>query len=577
MGLAPAASRRLKALRIPILAILFSFVTLAVASGSSTSSSKRKVAQISAEGSAPPLEMPSVNVLAKDLGYDPKDLRKAVDDFALALSQGSASVPLKRLCAKDEDTCRLVRDFQDQAQDAKRDRQRARRTVKRFRVNEGNIDQAQRFDFQVLVNSLRVENEARLTDLAQKALSVKDCPRNLSAALAVKAEEYFPAEGSRKLARQLLDHTRPCLDPKSYLYERLHLRGGLYGIYDGDLVRAKSLLRAAKFSVDQTERYRVLYWLGWLAHNEKVKPQENEDWLSLQREFPLSFYSIDSSVRMGKDPMELIKSRPVQGVSRTAEDDPELNRMIRWLEALYVFKKPSAVARWASWIVRASEGELSGEILHYLGTIKIAAGMYRSNISMLFSYFRKNPESLNKESLLLLYPRPYYNLIQGAARGRIDTFLVLGLVRQESAFDPRAVSRAKAKGLMQIIPQTARRLASQGHRKLMNEKENTEMGVRYLLQLGEKFDGSAELVLAGYNAGPQRVVEWLQRNPNRAANPLLWNDLIPFMETRDYVASILRNNYIYARLYDPSVPVASGVFSSSLVQELIRETPKTGP
>jgi soluble lytic murein transglycosylase len=212
-------------------------------------------------------------------------------------------------------------------------------------------------------------------------------------------------------------------------------------------------------------------------------------------------------------------------------------------------------------------------VLHYLSTLKVASGMYRSNISMLFAYFKKNPQALNQEGLKLLYPRPYYSLIEQASKGRIDTFLVLGLVRQESAFDARAVSPAKAKGLMQIIPQTARRLASQGHRKLMNEKDNTQMGVKYLLQLGEKFNGSAELVLAAYNAGPMKVEAWLKRNPNRSNDLLLWNDLIPYMETRDYVTSILRNNYLYARLYGTEA-TDEKMFSSALVRELLASTNK---
>jgi soluble lytic murein transglycosylase len=210
------------------------------------------------------------------------------------------------------------------------------------------------------------------------------------------------------------------------------------------------------------------------------------------------------------------------------------------------------------------------DVLHYLSTLKVAAGLYRSSISMLFSYFRKNPQALNQEGLRLLYPRPYYSLIEDASKGRIDNFLVLGLMRQESAFDPRAVSPAKAKGLMQIIPGTARRLASQGHKKLLNEKDNTQMGVKYLVQLGNRFDGHAELVLAAYNAGPHRVDEWLKRNPTRAANPLLWNDLIPYMETRDYVVSILRNNYLYARLYGGEAETTTHEnLESALVKDLL--------
>lgn len=519
------------------------------------------------------LDMPSAESLAKDLGHKPKDFKKSVEDFALALSQGNKSQALQRLCVKDEESCRLVKDFQEQASDAKRERLKARRRGKPFRVTDKNVEQAQRFTFQSLVNSVKIENENRLYDLAAKSLSTSECPRNLSAALAIKAEEFFPEPKARATSKELFDHARKCLNVADASYERLYLRQGLYAIYDGNKERAKEFLLEARKATNPTERYRVLYWLGKLDQKPGDEPEENEYWTALVTEFPLSFYALEVTVALKKDPMQMINERKVGGLKREVADDPELNRMIRWLEALYVFKKPTAVAKWASWIVRANEDALDVDVLHYLSTVKVASGMYRSNISMLFTYFKKNPQALNQEGLKLLYPRPYYSLIEEASKGRIDTFLVLGLVRQESAFDARAVSPAKAKGLMQIIPQTARRLASQGHRKLLNEKENTQMGVKYLLQLGEKFNGSAELVLAAYNAGPLKVEAWLKRNPNRANDLLLWNDLIPYMETRDYVTSILRNNYLYARLYGTET-TDEKMFGSALVKELLASTNK---
>jgi soluble lytic murein transglycosylase len=508
--------------------------------------------------------------LALELGHRPKEFKKNVEDFALALSQGNQSQALKRLCVKDEESCRLVKDFQEQAADAKRERLKARKRSKPFRVTEKNIAQAQGFDFQVLVNSLRIDDEYKLFALAEKSLLEPACPRNLSAALMVRAEEFFPFPKARALSKELFEHARHCLDESSASYERLFLRQGLYAYYAGDFPRAKELLLAARKAKIPSERYRVQYWLGKLEQERGKPPKENPFWTELMNEYPLSFYAIEAASQLKKDPMAMITQRKVGGMKRQVEGDPELNRMIRWLEALYVFKKSTAVAKWASWIVRANEDALDVDVLHYLSTLKVAAGMYRSNISMLFTYFRKNPAALNEEGLRLLYPRPYFSLIEEASRGKIDTYLVLGLVRQESAFDSRAVSRAKAKGLMQIIPSTARRLASRGDRKLMNERDNTTMGVKYLLQLGKRFDGHAELVLAAYNAGPMRVDEWLKRNPDRAANPLLWNDLIPYMETRDYVVSILRNNYLYARLYgrdDSKVEL----FESELVKDLLAQ------
>jgi soluble lytic murein transglycosylase-like protein len=552
-------------LQVNTLSSLFCFVTLGFGVGISALISPPVQA---ADATLPPgLTMPTKDSLALELGHKPKDFSKNVDDFALALSQGSMSQALKRLCVKDEESCRLVKDFQEQAADAKRERLKARRRAKSIRVTEKNVAEVQAQEFRQVLSGLKVDGEKELSRLAALSLSTQACPRNLSAALVIEAEEYFPFDGIRQKAKELFEHARPCLEETSASYERLYLRQGLYALYEGDKVRAKELLLTAKKAQTSSEEYRVLYWLGHLEQKDG-EPKENIYWTELLSKYPLSFYSIEASVSLKKDPMEVIAQRKMGDMKRLVADDPELNRMIRWLEAMYLFKKSSAVAKWASWIVRSNEDQLDVEVLHYISTLKIASGMYRSNISMLFSFFRKNPQSLNEEGLKLLYPRPYFSLIDETSKGKIDTFLVLGLVRQESAFDPRAVSRAKAKGLMQIIPQTARRLASQGHRKLMDEKKNTEMGVKYLLQLGQRFDGSAELVLAAYNAGPHKVDSWLKRNPDRAKDLLLWNDLIPYMETRDYVVSILRNNYLYYRLYGEG-EIESTVFHSQLVKELL--------
>ncbi len=558
-------------MRNHILPILSKFVTCSLLGLSLGISFTGEVNALAGDPSLPTgLEIPTAENLALELGHKPKDFRKNVEDFALALSQGNQSQALKRLCVKDEESCRLVKDFQEQAADAKRERLKARKRGKPFRVTEKNIAEAQRFDFQVLVSSLRIDDEYKLFALAEKSLLQPTCPRNLSAALMVRAEEFFPFPKARALSKELFEHARHCLDEGSASYERLFLRQGLYAFYAGDFPRAKELLLAARKAKNPAERYRVQYWLGKLEQEPGKRAKENPFWTELMNEYPLSFYAIEAASQLKKDPMAMITQRKVGGMKRQVEGDPELNRMIRWLEALYVFKKSTAVAKWASWIVRANEDALDVDVLHYLSTLKIAAGMYRSNISMLFTYFRKNPAALNEEGLKLLYPRPYFSLIEEASRGKIDTYLVLGLVRQESAFDSRAVSRAKAKGLMQIIPSTARRLASRGDRKLMNERDNTTMGVKYLLQLGKRYDGHAELVLAAYNAGPMRVDEWLKRNPDRAANPLLWNDLIPYMETRDYVVSILRNNYLYARLYGRDDSKAE-LFESELVKDLLAQ------
>ncbi|RZA05890.1 MAG: hypothetical protein EOP11_11730, partial [Proteobacteria bacterium] len=201
------------------------------------------------------MTMPSSEALAKELGQEPQEFKQSVDDFATALSQGNQSQALKRLCARDEQSCQLIKDFQNQAADAKGERKRAR-TKGKYRINENKLAEAQRADFHMLIGSLKVADEYKLFSLAEKALQVPGCPRNLSAALAIKTEEYFPFPKARTLSRELFNHARQCLSEDNAVYERLYLRQGLYALYEGDKARAKDMLLTAKKATANTERYR---------------------------------------------------------------------------------------------------------------------------------------------------------------------------------------------------------------------------------------------------------------------------------------------------------------------------------
>jgi soluble lytic murein transglycosylase-like protein len=558
--------------------ILLPLQTRAATKAKTTSTTKVKAVAAKSTVVNPDTEklvLPTPEQLATELSIPIKEFPVMVDTFADALISGNKSKSYKVLCTKDVSACAALGDFfaQQDLQRLSRTYQAREKKVKPFKLTNLQAQEAQKMPYLTLVQRVVLNKEEELVGLANEAFLTKTCPRNLSAALAIRVEEYFPGTTARTLAKQLFEHARECINKDDQAFERLYLRQGLYALYDGNRERAEQLLLQAKEATQASERYRILYWLGKIAQSKGVKHEKNTAWLDLIAQFPLSFYSIQASATMGRDPLQAVTNHKVGGINRDSKENPAIDRSIRWLEALYTYKKFGAVAKWASWIIRDSE-VIEVDVLQYVATIKIASGLYRSNIAMLFNYFRSHPSELNTEGLRLLYPRPYYDMVAEASRNKIDSFLVFGLMRQESAFDSGAISRAQAKGLMQIIPQTARTLASNGHKRLLNERDNTTMGVKYLVNLAERFGGKMELVLAAYNAGPMKVDEWLKRNPDRS-DPLLWNDLIPYMETRDYVVSILRNNYFYIRLYgnaedmNRTLASANRIYSSELVSQLI--------
>jgi soluble lytic murein transglycosylase len=154
----------------------------------------------------------------------------------------------------------------------------------------------------------------------------------------------------------------------------------------------------------------------------------------------------------------------------------------------------------------------------------------------------------------LLFPLPYRtDLVRDAKDRDLDPYLLAGLIRQESEFNPQAVSRAKAYGLTQIRPATGRQFARKAGvpkfttRVLSQPAANLKIGTSILRSMLDQQGGKLEQTLAAYNAGPERVVQWMSWNTYR--EPAEFVESIPFTETRDYVQAVLRNAEMYRRLY----------------------------
>jgi soluble lytic murein transglycosylase len=163
-------------------------------------------------------------------------------------------------------------------------------------------------------------------------------------------------------------------------------------------------------------------------------------------------------------------------------------------------------------------------------------------------------EALPVDLLRIIFPLDYWPLIVKYASDReIDPFLLAALVAQESTFTAEIRSAANAYGLMQIIPSTGRSVARQLGMKgfsvamLRQPEPNVRIGTQYFKDLLERFGGT-HFALAGYNAGPHRVVRWKESAPDAPADEFV--DNIPFAETQAYVKRILGTADDYRRLYD---------------------------
>jgi soluble lytic murein transglycosylase len=162
----------------------------------------------------------------------------------------------------------------------------------------------------------------------------------------------------------------------------------------------------------------------------------------------------------------------------------------------------------------------------------------------------------NRALLQLVYPFPYRDdVIRYARANNLDPYLVAGLIRQESMFNPRARSPVGALGLMQVMPGTgaavARTLGIGGFSpaRLTEPSLNLRIGTRFLADQIRRHDNRLVDAIAAYNAGPERVVRW-RRYPEYA-DPEIFIERIPFQETRDYVKIVQQNARIYRELYGP--------------------------
>jgi soluble lytic murein transglycosylase len=151
-----------------------------------------------------------------------------------------------------------------------------------------------------------------------------------------------------------------------------------------------------------------------------------------------------------------------------------------------------------------------------------------------------------------LYPLAFWDLVvRNADRYRIDPVLVVALMRQESLFDPEALSPANARGLMQLLPTTAEAVAGRmgrgGRIDLYDPATNIELGVAHLRELADQYAGDHVRILAAYNAGAGAVSSWDRRYGNRASDEYV--ESITYRETRDYVKKVLANYRKYQRMY----------------------------
>ncbi len=258
----------------------------------------------------------------------------------------------------------------------------------------------------------------------------------------------------------------------------------------------------------------------------------------LAAKYPTAFYGQLALARLGGDALDL------RAPSRLAQGD-ERSEAVRVVEMLESIDARDLASPLATEIARSERDEAQlaalGEVLSTARDAKLAltVGKLASQRGYPFD-----------ELAFPTFGVPAYEAVDGSA----PDALVYAIARQESAFEPRAVSSAGAKGLMQMMPATARRTAQHkglayDDAKLTSDPAfNAKLGAAHLGELLAEHKGSLILSFAAYNAGEKRVREWIAahgdpRDPK--VDPIDWIELIPIAETRNYVQRIAENLEVY--------------------------------
>jgi soluble lytic murein transglycosylase len=302
-----------------------------------------------------------------------------------------------------------------------------------------------------------------------------------------------------------------------------------------------NLYRIAKYPIS---RARGAYWSARAAAVQD-KGKQSRVWYGRAAKFPTTFYGQMASHKIG-DTHNFTLPRALKTVDGVAADfaGHELVRMVLAMKSAKLqglmrpfFRHLSSLNNSPSWLAE---------------TARLAQTARRPDLAVLVA-------KVGLAKGINLVEAGYPRLPPGLLNYGLERPLIHALIRQESAFNLKAISHAGARGLMQLMPATAKRVAKR-HRITYRKSRlvedagyNLRIGQTFLKELLARYNNSYVLTLAAYNAGPSRVRRWIKLNGDPrdpSVDAIDWIELIPFSETRNYVQRVLENLHIYRELAD---------------------------
>src|SRR6185436_13914327 len=282
------------------------------------------------------------------------------------------------------------------------------------------------------------------------------------------------------------------------------------------------------------------------------------------RDYPLSYYMAQAYARLSEIDEKEAKSLLDESLGHEAPgkfviDDDELFHGPGFSRAIELLKQgESDFARRELTKIGLWKDGASSHALWAVASLYSRAGIPQISHTFprvrVFDWLSHYPAGRWREAWEIAYPRAFADVVEREAKKNgIPAALAYAVMREESAFDPEAVSPARAYGLMQLIVPTAKKVArgvgiACDESLLARPETNVALGCRFLADLRARFPNSPHLAVSAYNAGPGAPVRWVASRESDDFD--LWVEQIPYEETRRYTKRVLASYAAYAFLYD---------------------------
>lgn len=302
-------------------------------------------------------------------------------------------------------------------------------------------------------------------------------------------------------------------------------------------------------SKNQFDKSKYLFWKSRWQKAVGLQAESKQGFEELILSDPLGFYGLVAHREIGK----LFPSQ--------AEIEKELKPLedVKPPQDLDVLSK-------IDWLLSVDEGQLAQRLIdlslkskEIVGTptyykLLTKAEHYQLLISQLPQIDAEQRRQILAHNSELVFPRPHFGtVVDNAKKYDMSAEIIYSIIRQESGFNPNARSFADAFGLMQLLPETAQRVAThfnldyKSSEDLLIPEKNIQLGTAYLKWLWQKFDGQFILMTASYNASEDAVRGWVKTRYRGDAIEFIED--IPYEETRGYVKLVMRNLIFYTRMF----------------------------